>query len=57
MKGTKYNTIDTLPKDAVKVSQYAKDNNITVAYVYIKHSRGKAKYNIVSFQGINFIIQ
>lgn len=56
MKLTKYPIIDTLPAGAVKVSQYANDNDITVSYVYIKHERNKANYSICQYQGINFVI-
>lgn len=56
MKVTKYPVIDTLPVGAVKVSQYAKDNSCTVAYVYIKHTRKNADYSICQFQGINFVV-
>ena len=56
MKTTKYQSIDTLPAGAMRVSEYAALNNITVAYVYIKYGRGKADYEIRQFQGINFIL-
>ena len=56
MKVTKYPIIDVLPTNAVKVSEYARDNNITVAWVYIKFTRGLAQYSIRQFQGINFIL-
>lgn len=56
MKASKYPAVDTLPQQAIKVSQFAHDNDITVAYVYIKHDRKKADYSIVSYQGINFVV-
>jgi len=56
MKTTKYPAINTLPAGAMRVSEYAALNNITVAYVYIKYGRGKAEYEIRQFQGINFIL-
>lgn len=56
MKVTKYPIIEVLPAGAVKVSQYATDNDITVAYVYIRHTRGKADYSIYQYQGINFVV-
>lgn len=56
MKGTKYTVVDNLPQGAKSVNNYADEYGITVAYVYIKHTRGKADYDIVNFQGINFII-
>ena len=56
MKATKYKPVEKLPHDAIKVSKYASDNKISVAYVYIKHTRKLASYDIVSFQGINFVV-
>lgn len=55
MKQTKYPEVEKLKPGSVKVSQYAKDNNCTVSWVYTKHDRGQATYKIVQFQGINFV--
>jgi hypothetical protein len=56
MKGTKYPIVNSLPEGAKSVTNYSEEYDISIAYVYIKHTRGKADYDIVNFQGINFIV-
>jgi hypothetical protein len=62
MNGTKYETINILPANAIVVSKYALQNNIAVGYIYIKYERflsgkgSKPDYSIKCFQGSNFII-
>lgn len=56
MKGSRkqYETINPLPATAQSVANYARDNNITVAYVYKLFNNGKLR--IVDFQGYNFVL-
>jgi hypothetical protein len=52
----KYREVVKLPSKAVTVKTYAEQNDITTAYVYKQIKEGKNKFEIVTFQGINFII-
>ena len=56
MKGTRkqYEEKKTLPANAQRVRHYADEKGITVAYVYKLHSQGKIQ--IVTFEGINFVL-
>ena len=60
--GTKYPKVDNIPPNSMPVSQYAKENNIAAAYVYVKYERflnGKGQdpgYTIKCFLGSNFVI-
>ncbi len=62
LKGTKYDDVELLPSSSLPVSIYARDNNTSVGYTYIKYERflsGKGKnpgYHIKNFKGSNFII-
>ena len=58
MKGHRkqYNTISQLPINALSVANFASQQNITVSYVYKKFNEGKANYQIIDFQGYNFVI-
>ena len=65
MKAIKYDKVDTLPANAVKVSKYAEmtgQNNppyICVAYDrWLKNPSGTTYpgYKIVNWQGYNFVI-
>lgn len=58
LKGTKYEKIERLPRNAVPVSRYAADNNTAVGYIYIKYERkgSAAGYTIRCFKGSNFVI-
>lgn len=55
MKGERiqYTSVSQLPKDAIRVRNYADNRGITVAYVYKLFKNGKL--NIVDYQGINFV--
>lgn len=52
----KYDTVDTLPANAISVPQYAKNKGFTPQYVYNKIANKKADFKIVIFQGYNFVI-
>lgn len=56
MKGERkqYEQVQQLPVNALRVAQYAKDRDITVAYVYKLYNNGKLR--IVEFAGYNFVI-
>jgi hypothetical protein len=61
--GTRFEKVDTLPSDAMKVSLYAKLHGISQpAYINVKYSRyltdggEKPPYKIINFQGSNFVI-
>ena len=58
MKGLRkqYETIAQLPPDAQSIANFAKENKITVSYVYKKFNEKKSSYQIVDFQGYNFVI-
>lgn len=59
-----YTIVDTLPDNAVKVSEYAKQQGYTYPYIYellrkVRNNeieKSKAGFDMVTFQGINFII-
>ena len=51
-----YTIINQLPPGAVTVSQYAKGKGCVTSYIYHLIKRGKADFNIVVFQGINFVV-
>lgn len=60
MKAFKYEKVDELPRDAMLVSAFAKENNWQPAYVYVKLERAKeagksVNYNIINWQGMNFV--
>lgn len=56
MKGTRkqYPQVKQLPATAQSVANYARDNGITVAYVYKLNDKGKI--TIIEFQSYNFVI-
>lgn len=54
-RGMKYPQVEQLKEGARTIKLYAEDHNITVAYVYIKHTRGQADYEIVNYQGVNWV--
>lgn len=63
LNGTKYESIDQLPKNAIVVSKFADSNSMAVGYVYVKYERfikGETNkhpgYTIRCFQGSNFVI-
>lgn len=52
----KYEVINTLPKNAMTVKQYADNKGISTSYIYKKLKDKKADFKMVVFQTINFII-
>lgn len=62
LDNTKYPVVDTLPNNAEAVSIYARDNNTSVGYIYIKYERfinnkgSNPGYLIRCFKGSNYII-
>ncbi len=63
MKAYKYEKVDTLPKNAVKVSNYAasigQNNPAYICIAYDRFLAGKGSnpgYSIVNWQDINFVI-
>lgn len=51
-----YTIVDSLPDNAIKVSQYAKDRGCHHSLIYHEITRKKANFEIIQFQGINFIL-
>ncbi len=59
-----HEAVEQLPVNAVKVSQYAKDRNVSYTYIYelarkIRNnqiSEQQAGFKLITFQSINFII-
>lgn len=47
--------VKRLPKDAITVKEYARQRNCHHSLIYHELKRGKANFQIVNFQGINFI--
>lgn len=59
MKAKKYRAVERLPENARTVKLYAQDIGVEPAYVYVKYQRAKGEgigYDIVNFQGVNFVI-
>lgn len=63
MKAIKYDKVDTIPPNAVKVSVYAEmidqRNPSYICVMYDRFLNGKGsypKYKIVNWQGFNFVI-
>lgn len=56
MKGAriKYPSVKQLPENAKSISNYAKEMNVSIAYVYKLNKKGEVK--IVDFQGYNFVV-
>ena len=52
----KYETVTTLPSNAMSVPNYAKSHGHTTQYIYNKLQNGTANFKIVVFQGFNFVI-
>jgi len=52
----KYREVEKLPPNAKTVKNYAEDIGITTAYVYKQIKQKKNKFEMVVFQGVNFII-
>ena len=51
-----YITVDILPSNAIKVSDYAKQRGCDHSLIYHELRRNVAKFTIVQFQGFNFVI-
>lgn len=63
MKAVKYPKVDTIPSNAVKVSEYAKQTAQAhppyICVMYDRYLAGKGSYpnyKIVNWQGFNFVI-
>lgn len=52
----KYKEVNTLPDNALTISEYAHQRNISVGHVYTHYGRGKANYDIVIFKTHNYVI-
>jgi hypothetical protein len=52
----KYQSVVKLPANAMTVSDYAKQENITTTTVYTRLARGTDQFKIVTFHTINFVI-
>lgn len=58
-KDDRYRIVDKLPDNAVKVSEYAKLRGCadhSLIYHWLRRKSDKATYEIVVFQGFNFVI-
>lgn len=51
----KYEIVEQLPLDAMTVSDYAADKNMSQSNVYKKIARKTADYKIVVFKTMNFV--
>jgi len=51
----KYREVKQLPKDAITVKAYAEARNCHHSLIYHELKRGKANFEIINFQGINFV--
>ena len=54
-RGDKYPKVTELKTGAKTVRVYAEENQISIAYVYVKHTRGQANYEIVNYQNVNWV--
>lgn len=48
--------VETLPPNAIKVSDYAKKVGLSIGRIYQKESEKKADFEMVLFHGANFVI-
>jgi hypothetical protein len=57
-KRSTHKEVDILPSNAIKVSEYAKQWPCNTSYIYKLVSKGKhaGRFDIITFQGINFIV-
>lgn len=53
---SKYPSVERLPKNALTVKNYADNNECSTSYIYKLVKEKKAKFKIVTFQTVNFII-
>lgn len=52
-----YRKVDKLPDNAVKVKDYAVNvRQCSTSLIYHEVQRNKANFEIIQFQGINFIV-
>lgn len=51
-----HTVVDKLPDGAIKVSEFAKQRKCSHTLIYHELSRGKAKFKLVQFHGINFVV-
>jgi hypothetical protein len=60
MKNTrknKYDTVDVLPADAMRVSEYATLRDCNTSYIYeLIRDKKNTDFYIVIYKGINFVI-
>lgn len=59
MKNSRRNTyreVQRLPSNALRVSEYAAQRQCNTSYIYELIRKQKADFEIVVFQGINFVI-
>jgi hypothetical protein len=52
----KYETVTTLPSNALLVKEYAKHKNIGEPAIYNQYARGTAQFKIVIYFERNFIV-
>jgi hypothetical protein len=52
----KYTSVNELPAGAMTVKNYADSRNISTAYIYKLIKEGKNKFQVITFQNINFIL-
>jgi len=52
----KYEQVNSLPFNAMTVSEYAAKHNYSQSYIYKMLQRGTASYKIVIFKTMNFVI-
>lgn len=52
----KYPIVTKLPKEAMLVKDYAKEQKVLESAIYNRYTRGKADFTIVIFFERNFII-
>jgi hypothetical protein len=57
-KKNKYRKVDVLPVKAMKVSDYAATWPCNTSYLYklVREKKNISKFEIVDFQGINFVV-
>jgi len=53
-----YRPVDTLPVNAIRVSDYAKQWPCNTSYLYklVREKKNISVFEIVDFQGINFVL-
>ena len=53
----KYLNVDRLPENAVSVKLFADSKGYSTSYVYKLIKLGKAPFDIVVWQGINWVVE